>query len=82
LSGNPNSAFSKLMEWQMSGGDEADKRPMEPEGQLTETEEIADDLMGMDEKEGEAFDEELVEERKEHTSNTEAALEKARKRMK
>jgi putative ABC transport system ATP-binding protein len=44
LSANPNSAFSRLMEWQMTGGDTADKRAMEPEGHLTETEEIADDL--------------------------------------
>jgi putative ABC transport system ATP-binding protein len=45
LSENPNSAFSKLMEWQMSGGDAADKRATEPEGHLTEMEEIADDLL-------------------------------------
>jgi putative ABC transport system ATP-binding protein len=51
LSTNPNSAFSKLMEWQMSGGDAADKRSMEPEGHLTETEEIADDLVRMDDEE-------------------------------
>lgn len=66
LSNNPNSAFSKLMEWQMSGGDEADKRAMEPEGHLTEAEEISDDLLHMDENEGEDFDEELEEERKEN----------------
>ncbi len=44
LSTNPESAFSKLMEWQMSGGDAADKRAVEPEGHLTEEEEIEDDL--------------------------------------
>jgi len=49
LSNNPDSAFSKLMEWQMSGGDAADKRAMEPEGHLTEMEVIADDLDRMSE---------------------------------
>jgi putative ABC transport system ATP-binding protein len=47
LSANPESAFSKLMEWQMSGGDAvADKVgvPRDPEGKVIETEEIADDL--------------------------------------
>jgi putative ABC transport system ATP-binding protein len=44
LSANPESAFSRLMEWQMTGGDLADKRGIEPEGHLTLTEEIADDL--------------------------------------
>ncbi|TVY21043.1 Mitochondrial ATP-dependent permease MDL1 [Lachnellula arida] len=58
LSQDPHSAFSKLMEWQMSGGDAADKRGTEPEGHLTETEEIADDLEKMDEGESEGLDEE------------------------
>ncbi|KAI9047994.1 hypothetical protein LZ554_007792 [Drepanopeziza brunnea f. sp. 'monogermtubi'] len=49
LSSNPDSAFSKLMEWQMSGGDAADKRPAASEGHFTETEEIEDDLKRMDE---------------------------------
>ncbi|RAL60574.1 hypothetical protein DID88_009770 [Monilinia fructigena] len=44
LSSNPNSAFSKLMEWQMSGGDAADHRPVELEGHFTEPEEISDEL--------------------------------------
>jgi putative ABC transport system ATP-binding protein len=43
LSSNPNGAFSKLMEWQLSGGE--DKRAYEPEGMLTEAEEIAGDLI-------------------------------------
>jgi putative ABC transport system ATP-binding protein len=60
LSANPESAFSKLMEWQMSGGDAAaDKAGMsrEPEGRVIEKEEIADDLArdeGEDESEGKA----------------------------
>ena len=45
LSNNPDSAFSKLMEWQMSGGDVADQRPTARfDGHLTETEVITDDL--------------------------------------
>jgi putative ABC transport system ATP-binding protein len=64
LSADPDSAFSKLMEWQMSGGDAADKRAVEPEGHLTETEEIAEDLERMrDDGEGEGEVEGLDEER-------------------
>jgi len=58
LSSNPHSEFSKLMEWQMSGGDTADKRGAEPEGHLTAGEELADDLIRMSEEEYEE-DEEL-----------------------
>ncbi|KAF8857180.1 ABC transporter-like protein [Acephala macrosclerotiorum] len=67
LSANPDSAFSKLMEWQMSGGDAADKRSMEPEGHLTETEEIADDLVRLSEEDAgeEEIDEEGAKERDE-----------------
>lgn len=47
LSANPESAFSKLMEWQMSGGDAVEKRSAEPElqGHVFENEEIEEDLM-------------------------------------
>jgi putative ABC transport system ATP-binding protein len=67
LSSNPKSAFSKLMEWQMSGGDAADHRAMEPEGHLTETEEIADDLIRMSDEPAteEEVEEEHLEEQKE-----------------
>lgn len=45
LSNNPDSAFSKLMEWQMSGGDVAEQRPTPRfDGHLTEKEIISDDL--------------------------------------
>lgn len=50
LSANPESAFSKLMEWQLSGGDVADRRASESDGQPTATEEINDDLARMDEE--------------------------------
>jgi len=80
LSSNPNSAFSKLMEWQMSGGDEADKRAMEPEGHLTETEEIADDLLRLEGRQGEESDDEGAKIRKDDETKTEAVLEKTGKK--
>ncbi|KAK2059613.1 ABC transporter [Colletotrichum caudatum] len=43
LSADPNSAFSKLMEWQMSGGEIPDSRPGD-RGHITESEEIESDL--------------------------------------
>lgn len=49
LSANPESAFSKLMEWQMSGGDVPAQRAR-PE--VTETEEIEEDLEEEDEDVG------------------------------
>ncbi|KAG9237017.1 ABC transporter-like protein [Amylocarpus encephaloides] len=79
LSANPESAFSKLMEWQMSGGDAADKRGMEPEGMLTETEEIAEDLLRMDEDSAEDMDDETAQKRKKQETVAEAVLEKTSK---
>ena len=81
LSNNPDSAFSKLMEWQMSGGDAADKRAMEPEGHLTETEQIADDLAHMEEDSVDDVDE-GAEVRKADQTKTEAVLEKTGKQTK
>jgi putative ABC transport system ATP-binding protein len=51
----------------MSGGDAADHRAMEPEGHLTETEEIADDLIRMSDEPAteEEVEEERLEEHKE-----------------
>ena len=84
LSSNPDSAFSRLMEWQMSGGDAADKRAMEPEGHLTEKEEITDDLIRMSDQDnsGEALEEEGLKEREDEETKTEAVLEKAGKQTK
>ncbi|CZR70169.1 probable multidrug resistance protein 2 [Phialocephala subalpina] len=83
LSANPDSAFSRLMEWQMSGGDAADKRSMEPEGHLTETEEIADDLVRLSEQDAtEEIDEEGVMEHGEKGTKSEAVLKKAGKQTK
>ncbi|KAF4121795.1 putative ABC transport system ATP-binding protein [Geosmithia morbida] len=45
LAADPESAFSKLMEWQMSGGDvPSDKRPTEAHAHITEAEELEQDL--------------------------------------
>lgn len=83
LSSNPESAFSKLMEWQMSGGDAADKRAMEPEGHLTETEEISDDLARMGEEDvADESEDEAVNERQDEETKTEAVLEKTSKQTK
>jgi putative ABC transport system ATP-binding protein len=59
LSANPDSAFTKLMEWQMSGG-EADEAGRELEGHITEREEILDDLEKAQEDE-ESLEEEVKE---------------------
>jgi putative ABC transport system ATP-binding protein len=44
LAANPESAFSKLMEWQMSGGEIPDKRSSDSNSHITEFEEIEQDL--------------------------------------
>merc|ERR1711964_270744 len=81
LAADPDSAFSKLMEWQMSGGDIPEKRSMEPEGHLTETEQIADDLAHMEEDGVDDVDE-GAEVRKADQTKTEAVLEKTGKQTK
>ncbi|CZT48701.1 probable multidrug resistance protein 2 [Rhynchosporium secalis] len=82
LSSNPESAFSRLMEWQMSGGDAADKRSTEQEGHLTETEEIADDISHMEDESTEEEVNEGAAARKEKQSKVEAVLEKTGKQTK
>lgn len=62
LSADPESAFSKLMEWQMSGGEPV-VRPPRVEGEVTEAEEIEEDLAEIEEDE-EVGEEEEVEEEK------------------
>ncbi|OIW29850.1 hypothetical protein CONLIGDRAFT_631922 [Coniochaeta ligniaria NRRL 30616] len=57
LSANKDSAFSKLMEWQMSGGEVAPE-VRQTNGHLTEVEEIEEELEEMEEAEAE---EELAE---------------------
>ncbi|KAM3081129.1 ATP-binding cassette permease mdl1 [Clarireedia jacksonii] len=83
LSNNPNSAFSKLMEWQMSGGDISESAGKEGGGHLTESEEINADLDRMDEEaDGEEVEEEGAKVRKQRETSAEAVLEKAGKRVK
>ncbi|KAI9723303.1 MAG: multidrug-resistance transporter mdr2 [Candelaria pacifica] len=82
LSNNPNGAFTKLMEWQMSGGDVAEPPSAapesEPRGPPTEAEEFQQSLA-----EGEEGDEDIEEEglkvRRGNESKSEAVLEKAGK---
>ncbi|KAL8376453.1 hypothetical protein RB595_007509 [Gaeumannomyces hyphopodioides] len=57
LSANKESAFSKLMEWQLSGGDVIEPRAPRSNGHITEVEEISEDL--------EAEDEDAAEEQEE-----------------
>lgn len=56
LSADPESAFSKLMEWQMSGGEATSKPPPV----VTEAEEVEEDLEQMDDEEVGEKEEELV----------------------
>ncbi len=59
LSADKNSAFSKLMEWQMSGGEvSAEHRPPSAQGRILEPEEIREELE--EEEEEEEFEEEEV----------------------
>jgi putative ABC transport system ATP-binding protein len=65
LSSNPESAFSKLMEWQMSGGEVAPiNHPRQTNGHISEREEIEEDLEE-DEEGGEAPREEAPRSRQE-----------------
>jgi putative ABC transport system ATP-binding protein len=67
LSADKESAFSRLMEWQMSGGEvAADQRPPTAGGRITQAEEIEQDLEHEEEEEGleEDATEEVEEEKK------------------
>ena len=84
LSSNPSGAFTKLMEWQMSGGEtESGSGSLtsiaaEPRGPPSENEEIEQEL-----ERGEVEDyaeEEGLKVRKARESKSEAVLEKAAKR--
>lgn len=82
LSNNPNGAFSKLMEWQMSGGEPVEstaKMSISPErrGPPHENEEVLDNLD--EESESEDVDEEGLKERKGEETRVEAVLEKVNK---
>ena len=70
LSSNPESAFSKLMEWQMNGGDIADQKSMEFDGRLTEKDVIIDDLRRADETRDHSRKEEPEETKEEKSENS------------
>lgn len=76
LSSNPNGAFTKLMEWQMSGGDTDRPLGKELHPQLTEEEEIAARLEGRDGEE--SIEEQGPSVRKEEVTSGEVVLEKTR----
>ncbi|KAH7141188.1 ABC multidrug transporter mdr2 [Dactylonectria estremocensis] len=57
LAADPESAFSKLMEWQMSGGEvQPEKRISESRAHITEAEELEDDLERREEADAEELE--------------------------
>ncbi|KAK0635675.1 P-loop containing nucleoside triphosphate hydrolase protein [Bombardia bombarda] len=65
LSADKNSAFSRLMEWQMSGGDvPADHRPPPGDPHIAQVEEIEEDLLEALEEEEEDITEEVEEKKR------------------
>jgi len=85
LSADPNGAFTKLMEWQMSGGETTDTSPThiasEPRGPPTESEEIAHRLESRGDGDGEDdVEEEGLKVRGEKETGVEAVVEKVGKR--
>ncbi|AEO56794.1 hypothetical protein MYCTH_2302105 [Thermothelomyces thermophilus ATCC 42464] len=73
LSADKNSAFSKLMEWQLSGGDAPpEHRPPSAGGRILEREEIEEELRRREEEE--------EEEEEEEGSERESAEEKEKKK--
>ena len=82
LSNRPDGAFSKLMEWQMSGGEPTPNTSSmnispSPRGPPTDNEEVLDDVR--DEYEGEYVDEESMKVRKGDETKSEVVLEKVGK---
>ncbi|KAL2191753.1 hypothetical protein L209DRAFT_673305 [Thermothelomyces heterothallicus CBS 203.75] len=80
LSADKNSAFSKLMEWQLSGGDAPpEHRPPSAGGRILEREEIEEELHRREEEEEEE-EEYREEEEEEERSERETAEEKEKKK--
>ncbi|KAL2268553.1 hypothetical protein VTJ83DRAFT_3399 [Remersonia thermophila] len=72
LSADPGSAFSKLMEWQMSGGEvPADHKPPSAGGRITEEEEIEEDLERREEEEEEMEEEEEEQQQQQQKETSE-----------
>ncbi|KAI4100046.1 MAG: hypothetical protein L6R37_005686 [Teloschistes peruensis] len=80
LSSRPDGAFTKLMEWQMSGGDAAPQQTMG--GKPEEREEVMSDVEEGKERESEVEGEEGAKVRGENQTSGEAALEKVEPGMK
>jgi putative ABC transport system ATP-binding protein len=59
LSSNKDSAFSKLMEWQMSGGEPPEQRSHDSMAHITEAEEIEQDLETEEQQHNEEEEEEV-----------------------
>ena len=82
LSNNPDGAFSKLMEWQMSGGEAKPSTSSmsispEPRGPPTDNEEVLDDVN--DDDESDDVDEESLKIRKGNETKSEVVLEKTKR---
>jgi putative ABC transport system ATP-binding protein len=74
LSSNPDSAFSRLMEWQMHGGEPIEKsNAARPRGPPTDAEEA---MHAIDEVDGEEVDEEGLETRRKKGTKAEVTQEK------
>ena len=82
LSSNPDGAFSKLMEWQMSGGEPTHKAnpslgiSATPRGPPSDLEDV---MAGASEEDGNEIEEEGPKVRKDEETKTEAVLEKVDK---
>ena len=82
LSNNPDGAFSKLMEWQMSGGEPTNKSGSSlsisaaPQGPPSDLEDIMAGANEEDESDVNEVDEEGPKVRKDEETKTEAVLEK------
>ena len=85
LSNNPDGAFSKLMEWQMSGGEPTNKSDSSlsisaaPHGLPSDLEDVMVGANEEDESEESEIDEEGPKVRKDKETKTEAVLEKVDK---
>jgi putative ABC transport system ATP-binding protein len=82
LSADPESQFSKLMEWQMSGGEaENETTNYEFSHHITETEEIADDLARQAKEEDLEDEEEELKDERNKASVAEGVAEEVSKKM-
>lgn len=75
LSADPESVFSKLMEWQMTGGEKPEELGARDElGHITEREEIEDDLARQErEAQEQEWDEEEERERQKQAAKEKVA---------